>query len=133
MILWRVETCENLHAVNDLALFFGLLALLFLSPLEIEEASLEHELLSTNSFIDARIVELYHIILQLYIMLCIVIEVLKICQQGVSICIILLVEVSSLGHVPDDLVKVRNATSSTSVGTSLRALITRSVVLLACI
>jgi len=112
MIFRRVETREDLHGVDDLALLLGLLALLLLRALEIEEAALEDELFAADALIDARIVKLDHIVLQFDVMLSVIVEVLKVSQEGVGIRIIFLIEVATFGHVANDLMKIRDTRSA---------------------
>ena len=106
MILGGVEASEYLHIVDDVPLFLGLFAFLLLRALEVEEAAFQHELLAANALIDARIVQLNHIILQLDVLLCVVLEVLKIGEKGVSVHIVFLIEISSLGHISNNLTEV---------------------------
>ena len=106
MVLGRVEPGENLHRVDDVALLLGFLALLLLHALEVQETALQHELLATDALIDARIVELYHVVLKLDVLLSIILEVFKVSEEGVGVAIEFLIEITSLRHVTNDLSKV---------------------------
>jgi hypothetical protein len=79
MILSGIKPCEDLHRVDDFPLLLGLLAFLLLRALEVEEAPLQHELLTPDALINARIVQLNHIILQLDVLLCVILKVFKVC------------------------------------------------------
>ena len=103
MILSSIEPGKYLHVIDYFPLFLGLLSFLLLSLLEIEETSLQYELFSSETFIQTRIVELNHIIFQLYVLFCIIIKVLEVSEEGVSIAIIFLIEITSLGHVANNL------------------------------
>jgi hypothetical protein len=80
VLLRSIESGENLHGVDDVSLLLGLLPLLFLHLLEVEEAALENELFAADALIDSSIVQLDHIILELDVLLGVVLEKLQISQ-----------------------------------------------------
>ena len=113
MLFRGVKPGEDFHGVDDLPFLLGLLAFLLLHLLEVEEASFEHELLPPNSLVDPRVVEFDDIIFEFEVLLRIILEEFQISQQGVRIRIILVVEVTSLRHVTNDGVEVRQVGPAT--------------------
>lgn len=110
LVVFRgIEPGKNLHWVDDIAFFLSLLAFLLLSALEIQKPTLQHELFTTNALINSRIIKLYHIVLQFDILLCVILKVFKVSEQRVGISIKLLIEITSLGHITNNLSKVRDS------------------------
>ena len=104
MVFSSVETREDFHRVYDLPLFLRLLAFSLLGFLEIKKTSLNDKLLPPYPLIDACVVEFDDLVLQLYVLLCVIIKVFQISKKSISITIVFLIEISSLRHVADDLI-----------------------------
>ena len=107
MLFWGVKPGEYLHRVDNLSFLLGLLAFLLLHLLEVEEAPLEHELLPPYPLVYPGVVEFDDIIFEFEVLLGVILEEFQICQQSVRIRIVLVIEVTPLGHVTNDGVEVR--------------------------
>lgn len=103
MFFLRVESGEDLHRVDDVPLFLGPLPLVFLSSLQIEEASLDDELFPSDSFVESGVVELDDGIFELDVLFRVFVKELHVCKEKLGIHIVFLVEITSFRKVSHDL------------------------------
>ena len=102
MVFGSIESCKDLHRIDDFSLLLSLLPLELLSLFEIKQASLDHELLPSDSFIKSRIVQFNDIILQLNVCLSVVVKELHVSKEQVGIHVVLLLEIPPFRHVPNN-------------------------------
>ena len=71
--------------------------------LQVQQATLDDKLLSSDSFVEPGVVQLDHGVLELDLLLCVLIEEFHIGQEQLGVHVVLLVKVASLRKVADDL------------------------------
>ena len=103
MLLFSVETREDLHRVYDFTLFLGPLAFVLLGALKIKQASLNHKLLPADSLVKTSVVKLDNRVLKLDVFWRVFLKELHVCKKQFSIHIILLIEVTSFGKIAHNL------------------------------
>jgi hypothetical protein len=103
MFLRSRESSKDTHDIVYLFLLFGTVLLETSLLLEVEQVARDDELLATDTLGEFVIVDIDKVELHLLLLLSIVVIKLHLCKQQFCFVVVLDLEVTTFGHVADDL------------------------------
>lgn len=78
MLGFVIEAREHFERIDDITLVFVSFDLVFLSFLDIEQTSVDHELLAADSFVKSCVVKFNDCIFEIHVLLSVVFKELKV-------------------------------------------------------